>query len=82
MDSLGESISLSYGPILPDIKTREEVNLALHDEQFFSVVDGTILPYKKPVKKITFSPKVLKVEGDGSLSVSIESSSILTLENS
>ena len=46
------------------------------------MVDGTILPYKKPVKTITFSPKVLKVEGDGSLLVSIESSSILTLENS
>ena len=70
-----------YGPILPDQKLKDELNAKLNENYFFSTCSGMIMPDKKTLKKLTFTPEKLTVE-NGDFSKSMASSDIIKIENS
>ena len=76
-----ESIVVTYGPILPDSQTTEEVNRRLKENYFFSSCLGTILPQKKELKRVSFSNEKFKVEGT-EFAHEMATSDILKMENS
>lgn len=77
-----EIISVSYGPILPDVETKAELNQKLKDGTFTTLCKGMILPHKKEVKRMVFTQESLMMEGEGSFQVTILNKDLLRVENS
>lgn len=73
---------ICYGPILPDPETKDELNFLLKQQQFSSSVRGTVLPQKKEIRQLKFSPQTLILEGKDDFKVSIECKNIVKIENS
>lgn len=71
-----------YGPILPDAETKDELNFLLKQQLFVSSVKGTVLPQKKEIRQLKFSPQVLILEGKDDFKVAIECKNIVKIENS
>jgi hypothetical protein len=73
---------VTYGPILPDVDTKNELNFKLREKSYSSELKGTILPQKKEIKSLTLTPQSLLLEGPGGFSVAIDCKNIVKIENS
>jgi hypothetical protein len=59
-----------------------EFNVKLKDKMFTSSVRGTILPQKKEIRNLQFSPQTLILEGKDDFKILIEGKNIVKIENS